>query len=202
MAAKKNLPPPPATLGLYPVGTMLSLAGTINESALKAQGWLYCNGNTVSRTTYSALYEVIGNAFGDGDGTSTFNLPDARGRFLRGTDNGAGVDPDSANRTANHPGGNTGNNVGSVQGYATAKPTVAFTATTAGNHCHTVANIPKDKSSYAVAGSYQAIWNGKSATTDSAGSHCHSVIGGDLETVAKNVCSYIIIKFQDVPHTE
>ena len=55
-------------------------------------GYLECNGAAVSRTTYSALFAVIGTAYGAGNGSSTFNLPDLRGEFIRGFDNGRGVD--------------------------------------------------------------------------------------------------------------
>lgn len=46
--------------------------------------WLLCNGQAVSRETYSALYDIIGTNFGQGDGVTTFNVPDYRGKFLRG----------------------------------------------------------------------------------------------------------------------
>ncbi len=46
--------------------------------------WFLCNGQAVSRTTYSELFEIIGTNFGSGDGVNTFNLPDYRGKFLRG----------------------------------------------------------------------------------------------------------------------
>lgn len=55
-------------------------------------GWLVCNGSAVSRTTYAALFAIIGTTFGIGDGTTTFNLPDFRGYFPRGFDAGAGRD--------------------------------------------------------------------------------------------------------------
>jgi len=55
-------------------------------------GYLECNGDAVSRTTYAALFAVIGTAYGTGDGSSTFNLPDLRGEFIRGFDNGKGTD--------------------------------------------------------------------------------------------------------------
>ena len=55
-------------------------------------GYLECNGNAVSRSTYSALFAVIGTAYGSGNGSSTFNLPDLRGEFIRGVDRGRGVD--------------------------------------------------------------------------------------------------------------
>jgi microcystin-dependent protein len=55
-------------------------------------GYLKCNGAAVSRTTYAALFAVIGTTFGAGNGSTTFNLPDLRGEFIRGWDDGRGVD--------------------------------------------------------------------------------------------------------------
>ncbi|MCB1175055.1 MAG: tail fiber protein [Leptospiraceae bacterium] len=81
-------------------------------------GWLLCDGSTVSRTTYASLFAIIGTGFGSGDGSTTFHLPDLRGRFLRGANAGSGRDPDAAARTAMNAGGNSGDNVGSVQGDA------------------------------------------------------------------------------------
>jgi hypothetical protein len=81
-------------------------------------GSFECDGSLVSRSLYSELYSVIGDAFGSGDGSTTFALPDFRGYHLRGYDHGAGNDPDAASRTAQATGGATGDNVGSVQGFA------------------------------------------------------------------------------------
>lgn len=79
---------------------------------------LPCNGAAVSRTTYAKLFAVIGTTHGEGDGSTTFNVPDGRGRFRRGIDEGTGRDPDVSGRTAANPGGATGDNVGSIQGHA------------------------------------------------------------------------------------
>lgn len=78
-------------------------------------GWLLCDGSAISRTAYGGLFSFIGSNWGNGDGSTTFNLPDLRGRFLRGVDGSANRDPDKTTRTAANPGGNTGNNVGSVE---------------------------------------------------------------------------------------
>jgi microcystin-dependent protein len=96
---------------IVPVGTVLPYAGTSAPS-----GYLLCDGSTVSRTTYSALYSVIGTAFGSGNGSTTFHIPDLRGRFIRGRDGGSARDPDVSSRTAMNSGGNTGDSVGSIQG--------------------------------------------------------------------------------------
>lgn len=55
-------------------------------------GWLKANGAALSRTTYANLFAAIGTRFGEGDGSTTFNLPDLRGLFLRGWDDGRGLD--------------------------------------------------------------------------------------------------------------
>lgn len=93
-----------------PSGSVLAYAGTAAPT-----GFLMCDGTQVSRTTYATLFSKIGTAHGTGDGSTTFHLPDYRGRFLRGVDGTAGNDPDKASRTAMNTGGNTANNVGSVQ---------------------------------------------------------------------------------------
>ena len=62
--------------------------------------YLECNGDPVSRTTYAALFAVIGTTYGSGNGSSTFNVPDLRGEFIRGFDHGRGADADRAIATA------------------------------------------------------------------------------------------------------
>lgn len=57
-------------------------------------GWIKANGAAVSRTTYAALFAAIGTVYGVGNGTTTFNVPDLRGEFVRGWDNGSGIDSD------------------------------------------------------------------------------------------------------------
>lgn len=96
--------------GVSPVASMSAYVGTSAPD-----GWLLCHGAAVSRTTYAGLFAVIGTAWGQGDGSTTFNLPDMRGLFLRGRDKGAGNDPNAGTRTAIATGGATGDNVGSYQ---------------------------------------------------------------------------------------
>lgn len=55
-------------------------------------GWLKANGANVSRSTYANLFSAIGTTFGAGDGSTTFTLPDLRGEFARGWDDGRGID--------------------------------------------------------------------------------------------------------------
>lgn len=56
-------------------------------------GWLKCNGAAVNRTAYADLFNAIGTIFGAGNGVTTFALPDLRGEFIRGWDDGRGKDP-------------------------------------------------------------------------------------------------------------
>lgn len=77
------------TLGLAAPTGMIMYYTARNAPA----GWLACNGQAVSRTTYSELFAVIGTTFGVGDQTTTFNLPDLRGEFIRGWDDSRGIDP-------------------------------------------------------------------------------------------------------------
>jgi len=69
--------------------------GKIDMFAMSAMpyGWLLCDGSAVSRTTYAALFSAIGTTYGTGNGSTTFNLPDARGYFPRAWDDSAGRDP-------------------------------------------------------------------------------------------------------------
>ena len=67
--------------------------GDIKQSAHSSNhnGWLKCDGTALSRTTYADLFAIIGTNFGVGNGTTTFNLPDARGRVLGTTGAGSGL---------------------------------------------------------------------------------------------------------------
>ena len=65
--------------GGFPSGAMIAFAGKSVPD-----GWLLCNGALVSRTTYAKLFAAIGTAWGAGDGSTTFKLPDADGRVMQG----------------------------------------------------------------------------------------------------------------------
>jgi microcystin-dependent protein len=75
---------------LVPTGQVVSFAGTAAPA-----GWLLCAGQLVSRSTYAALFGVIGSTFGAGDGSTTFAVPDLRGRAVFGADAMGGI---AANR--------------------------------------------------------------------------------------------------------
>lgn len=94
--------------GQVPVGTIAPFAGNTAPP-----GWLLCYGQAISRTTYAALFAVTGTTFGAGDGSTTFNLPDCRGRLPLGQDNMGGV---AANRVTQTVSGINAINIGAVGG--------------------------------------------------------------------------------------
>jgi microcystin-dependent protein len=100
----------PAHLGSVGItGSIIMMGGPVVPS-----GYLECKGGTVSRTTYANLYAAIGNTWGSGNGSTTFNLPDFRGEFPRGWDNGRGID--------------SGRNIGSSQSDQLGSHSHTFTA--------------------------------------------------------------------------
>ncbi len=100
-AADVDTPPDPVVYGVPP-GTVSAFAGSEPPP-----GWLVCDGQTYQRSAYPALFAAIGVNWGAPDGNS-FNVPDLRGRFLRGVSGPGGLDPDCATRTASGPGGIAG----------------------------------------------------------------------------------------------
>ena len=76
---------------LASASTNISVTGDFKFSYRSSvTGWLLCNGAAVSRTTYADLYAVIGTKFGTGDGSTTFNLPDMRGKVAWGANGNLG----------------------------------------------------------------------------------------------------------------
>ena len=171
---------------IVPIGTVVAFAG----AAIPA-GWLLCGGGPVSIAAYPELSAAIGVAHGNGtqnaDGSASgftgthFNLPDYRGRFLRGVDGVAGNDPDKLSRTASKTGGNTGNAVGSVQTDAMSshRHTSRMSNNVGGNTDSFVANN---------GGS-----NGNNVTSSGSGVINSSTEGGSTEVRPKNAnVNYII----------
>ena len=76
---------PPGSISILPVGTVVPWPTSILPS-----GFLWCNGQNVSRVAYSGLFATIGTLYGVGDGSTTFGLPDMRGRIPVGVDSMGG----------------------------------------------------------------------------------------------------------------
>jgi phage-related tail fiber protein len=125
-----------ATLdSLSSIGVLLpSGAVSFFATTTPPTGWLKANGAAISRTTYAALFNAIGITFGAGDGSTTFNLPDLRGQFLRAFDDGRGVD---AGRGFGSTQGDAIRNItGALNAglnYTATNPSGAFTVANVGN---------------------------------------------------------------------
>lgn len=163
-----------------PIGAVMDYAG-----ATAPVGWLFCYGQAVSRATYAALFTAISTTYGAGDGSTTFNLPDCRGRTVAGKDDMGGV---SANRLTAQTGGVNGDTLGASGGAETHTLTitqmpshthsVTGTAAPGGLHSHS----PDGQSSFIAAGSGPFSMSGGAGTgqttaTTADGVHGHSVTG-------------------------
>lgn len=149
-------------------------------------GWLKANGAAVNRVAYAELFAAIGTTFGAGDGFNTFNLPDLRGEFLRGWDDGRGVDGGRGFGSAqsgsieshDHTGSSAGAGNHAHGGTAQSAGSHSHGASTgaAGNHAHTqnlyVNNSSGNDGPYATDG-YGGMK--ESLPGNPAGQHSHSV---------------------------
>jgi microcystin-dependent protein len=113
---------------LMPVGSMFPYAGSSAPS-----GYLLCRGQTLSRTTYAALFAAIGTSYGAGDGSTTFAIPDLRGRVPAGAD-----DIGNSNRLTSSYFGADSHNLGATGG------SESHTLTTAQLASHTHSNSLND----------------------------------------------------------
>ena len=152
-----------------PAGALMMFSGPVSNAP---SGYLLANGSAVSRTTYSALFSAIGTTWGIGDGSTTFNLPDARGQFLRGLDNGRGVDPSRA--------------LGTTQASQNLLHTHTGTSDSAGGHTHAASSDTQGSHAHALpiqstdntAGfaAFKTTANiTQTGSTDAAGAHAHNI---------------------------
>lgn len=111
--------------GGVPSGTVMAYTGTSAPA-----GWAFCDGSAISRTTYSDLFTTIGTTYGVGNGSTTFNVPDLRGRTIFGTDNMGGS---AASRLTTTGGISANNTVGATGG----SQTITITTSNLPSHSHT-----------------------------------------------------------------
>jgi len=152
-----------STAALHALGRQISdaLVGMVASFDMEAAppGWLVRNGANVSRTTYAKLFAVIGTRYGAGDGSTTFNIGDSRGGFIRGLDQGRGVDP--------------GRTLGSEQAGQNAAHTHTAATDVAGSHHHTGNTNPTGGHAH-------------TASTAPAGEHRHNLNMGYTNLDAGN----------------
>lgn len=149
-------------------------------------GFLVANGAAVSRLVYARLFDKIGTRFGAGNGTTTFNLPDLRGMFIRGWDSSSyPTDParvlgsyqEDMFKSHNHPGSSTA---------------------PAGNHRHRVEGHHDDSTGDGYPGEIGRTNTNYSFYTDYDGIHSHGVVigaEGGAETRPKNIALLVCIMF-------
>lgn len=138
--------------GATPPGTIIDYVGATEPS-----GWLFPDGRAVSRSTYWQLFTAIGTTFGAGDGSTTFNLPDLRGRVGVAADNMGGTD---AGRLSSV------NTIGTAGG----AETVTLSTANLPSHSH---SIDHDHAAVTSSGRSAAHTHGFSGTTSSPGNHVH-----------------------------
>jgi microcystin-dependent protein len=159
-----------------PTGAIISF-----PLATPPTGYMVCDGSAVSRTTYAELFALLGTTYGAGDGTTTFNLPDYRGKFLRGHDDGAGNDPDAATRQ-DRGDGTVGDNVGTLQDGDMAShlhqiDPPSTTTTSAGSHNH---NTPNTFITSGTSGNHTHSTTPRNINTNPGGTHRHQIRGEDI----------------------
>jgi len=164
-----------------PAGIIMAFGGTAAPT-----GFLACDGSPVSRTIYAALFAAIGTTWGSGDGVNTFNVPDLRGAFLRGSGTSA-LDPSSPR------------SVGSFQAEAYASHTHSNTLSDAG-HSHTVFGDTQGGFATGTAGLISRIAtltaSDRTGTTSSntTGISISNAASGGAETRPDNYAVLYIIK--------
>jgi microcystin-dependent protein len=181
-----------ATLGGNPIGTMIAYGG-----ATAPTGWLLCYGQAVSRTTYALLFAVLGTAYGTGDGSTTFNVPDKRGRMSIGADNMGGS---AANRVTQAVSGILATTVGQAGGNQLAQTDTLTASTTVSigdaGHQHSLPNVWNQ-----VSGSGSAV-NNFGAGTIQLATTTGTATTGITATAVTTVTSTLTGSSQNMPPTE
>ena len=159
-----------------PAGAIMAFAGTTAPS-----GWLKCEGQAISRTTYATLFAVIGTTWGAGDTTTTFNVPDLRGMFVRGT---------GTNATGSSSGA-----VGPSVGTYAADTYLNHTHTDSG-HTHTVPFYNRGDiwTSTGTSGNIAGYATGSPTTSSTGTANIQTSTTGGTETKPKNYGVLYIIK--------
>lgn len=153
-----------------PTGTIITFAGTSAPT-----GYLECDGAAVDRTTYSALFAICGTTYGSGDGSTTFNLPDLRGEFVRGWDNSRGVD--------------SGRSFGSTQNSANLSHSHNITDP---GHTHPIEASTADAS--VATGGASAADSATTTNTTSATTNITIQNSGDSEARPRNIALLYCVK--------
>lgn len=165
--------------GMSMVGQVQMYAGSTAPT-----GWLFCHGQAVSRTTYATLFAVIGTTFGEGDGSTTFNLPDFQGRVPVGV--GQSTVEDATWRALGASGGTE---------------TVTLTANQSGQRALTIDGGAHSHTFYyggMGSGSRNSltVYNaGGTGNYGSGGTHTHAVSAANATEAHNNMMPYLGVEY-------
>ena len=153
------------TSDTLPIGTQVAYGGAVPPT-----GWLICDGSAVSRTTYAELFKVIGTSYGAGDGSTTFNLPNKKGRVSAGYD--------STNSKFNAIGKKLGEETHTLTVQELASHNHSGTTDWAGDHNHTSKDyydVLHSEGDQRRVVAYDSATNiGNTLSINNAGSHQHT----------------------------
>jgi microcystin-dependent protein len=158
--------------GLAPTGTVLPFAGSAAPT-----GWLLCFGQAVSRTTFASLFTAISTTYGTGDGSTTFGIPDLRGRIAGGKDDMGGS---AASRLTSGGSGVNGASLGATGGAQT--------------HTLTTAQIPSHAHSY-VGGANGAGTGTVGAAGQSANGYTMNTLNAGSDQAHNNTQPTIVLNY-------
>jgi microcystin-dependent protein len=167
-----------ATNQSIPPGFNGGITGEVRmfAGAAAPTGWLLCQGQAVSRTAFATLFAVIGTTWGAGDGSTTFNIPDLRGRMLVGAGQGSGL----TNRALGAKGGSETISVAAMSSHA--HPFSATTSTHAG-HNHgfwaraSATSVNESEDPTYLLGNNDQVGTAYGGPVASGGSHSHTISG-------------------------
>jgi len=187
---------------VLPSGVIQMFGGSVIPS-----GWLSCDGSAVSRSTYSALFSAIGTTFGAGNGSTTFNIPDMRGRMGMGTGTGSGLN--SSGTGAPSGTAQTARTLGQWGGEETHQltlsniPSHSHNGSTgnAGSHTHT---FSKEVLTYVGSGGSRydpypgSVWTGSPAaglTLSTAADHSHSISANGSDGRHATIPPFVVLNY-------
>jgi microcystin-dependent protein len=154
---------------IMPSGSIIAFGGAAAPDA----GWLLCAGADINRTTYARLFAVIGTAYGTGDGSSTFGLPDLRDRVLlgKGTNNGT---------------------VGTETGSAAASSVITNATNTTGTGTSGSTTAGRTNTTGTFATSAKDSATGTALTDNVNAAHTHTVPGLSIPALATTLPSSVV----------
>jgi microcystin-dependent protein len=161
------------------VGDVKFTAGSVAPT-----GWIKADGSAISRTTYADLFSVVGTIYGTGNGTTTFNLPDLRGEFIRGWDDSRGAD--------------SGRTLGSFQDSDNKSHSHSATSSKTGDHRHSIPSRGNDSTGNGYVEDASSGGTVRTTYTGDEGSHTHIITvgsSGGTESRPRNVAMLAVIKY-------